>query len=81
MTRKYKKKSTSVSNSGSDIFTLISYTFVGKLVLYGFIAFLVVLITAIATADDFDKFFKSLGVEILIATLVGWIISLALKKN
>ena len=81
MGRKAKSKSNPVSSSLSNLFTILSFTYMGKMILYAFIAMVVIVITASAAGNDFDLFFKALGIEVLIVTLLGWIMYLLLRKD
>ena len=81
MGRKAKSKSTPVSSSISNLFTILSLTYLGKIILYAFVALIIIVITASIVGNDFDRFFKALGVEVLIVTLIGWILYLLLRKD
>lgn len=81
MARKSRKKSVSVTNTISNIFTILSLSYLGKIFLYAFFAMIVIVITATAVGNDFDRFFVALGVEVLIVTFTGWILYIVLKKN
>jgi len=81
MARRARKKSNVATTTISNIFTIFSYTFMGKIVTYAVLAIIVILITAIATGNDYDRFFTAMGVEVLIVTIAGWIFYIALKNN
>lgn len=75
------KKTTSTSGTIMNIFTILSFSYVGKMILYAFLAGIAVLITAVAVGNDFDRFFMVIGIEVLAVTGIGWIVYLVLKKN
>lgn len=80
MARKSKKDKLKVADTTYNILTIFSYTFIGKMALYIILALLIALFTGIIVGDDYNKFFRALGVEVLIATFAGWIMFLAVKK-
>lgn len=81
MGRKAKSKTNPVTNTIANIFTILSFTYLGKIILYAFVALIVIVITANVVGNDFDRFFKALGIEVLIVTLAGWILYLLLRKD
>ncbi len=81
MGRKSGRKSGGASGTLGSIFTILSLSFIGKIILYAFLAVLAVVITATAAGNDFDKFFRSLGVEVLVVAVVGWIVFLVRRKD
>lgn len=80
MKRKAKKQKNQINNTFSSIIKLLSYSYVGKMILYSIIAIIVIAITIALTGNDYDKFFTALGVEVLIVTVFGWILYLAFKN-
>ncbi len=81
MGRKAKKKTNTVSNTITNLFTILSFSYLGKIILYAFLAVIVIVITASAVGNDFDRFFMFLGIEVLAVTLIGWIVYLVFRKN
>lgn len=81
MGRKAKKQTVTVSNTITNIFTILSSTYLGKIILYAFLAVIVIVITASAVGNDFDRFFMFLGIEVLAVTIIGWILYLVLRKT
>ncbi|MHB1484807.1 MAG: hypothetical protein ACYCYI_09110 [Saccharofermentanales bacterium] len=80
MKRKTKKQMNQINNTLSSIIKLLSYSYIGKMILYSFIAIIVIAITIALTGNDYDKFFTALGVEVLIVTIFGWILYLAFRN-
>lgn len=80
MKRKSKKQEISLNNTLSNIIKLLSYSYVGKMILYSIIAIIVIAITIALTGNDYDKFFTALGIEVLIVTIFGWILYIALRN-
>ena len=81
MGRRASKKTNTASGTISSIFTILSFSFIGKIVLYSFVAIIAIVITAMAAGNDFDTFFKCLGVEVLVIAVFGWILFLVRKKD
>lgn len=80
---KSRKKTKSASKSPglvSDIKTIISYSFAGKLLLSLIIGGLVVLVAMIASGNQYDMFFRITGISVLLITLLSLILYLARKK-
>ncbi len=80
MKRKTKKKLNLFKNTASNIFSLLLHTNFGKIIFFSLIVAGIVFLTIYGTANDFDRFFKVLGIELLIITVSGWILYLALKR-
>ena len=81
MGRRASKKTNTASGTISNIFTILSFSYIGKIILYAFLATIAIVITATAAGNDYEKFFKCLGVEVLAIAIVGWIIFLVRKRD
>lgn len=80
MKRKTKKQINSFKHTLSNIISLFSYSYVGKMVTYSIFAIIIIAVTIALTDNDYDKFFRALGVEVLVVTIFGWILYLAFKN-
>ncbi len=78
MATKRKKSSAKKKKSGltSDIYTLISYSYAGKLISALIISALVLLTSMIISRNDYDLFFRLNGIAVLVITIISWIIFL-----
>lgn len=76
-----KKRSSAGTKTISNFIAILSCSYIGKILVYIVIGLIVLGITAFASGNDFDRFFKAMGVEVLIVTIAGWILYLAMKKE
>ncbi|MDI9470485.1 MAG: hypothetical protein QM296_09800 [Bacillota bacterium] len=61
---------------GADLYALIFHTFFGRLILLGLGVLVVIIIDLLLSANNFDRFTLILGIELIVAALVGWFVYL-----
>ena len=82
MGRSRKKTTVKSKSSGlaGDIYTLISYSYAGKLLFVFILAALVIFAAILISKNEFDLFFRITGIAILLITVVSWILYLLKRK-
>ncbi len=72
-----KRRSSSLAG---DIYTLISYSYAGKLLFVFIIAAVVIFAAILISKNKFDSFFRITGTAILLITIISWILYLLKRK-